>query len=170
MKIEVGDTSVILSLTVTKNGGVIGLSPTVSIRRISDGQFLDFGTSTFQAAFVDTTMTEVDAANLPGVYEVVWDSSQEITSDGDYVATYTVSEPNAKLTVSETISFFVKEEHELEVEDIRKILFNRKLYDSIASKLTVYDDDNTTPIREFNTKGADGNPSGLSPIFEVIPI
>jgi hypothetical protein len=167
MRLEIGDTEVVLSLTVSKNGGVAGLSPTVSVRRVSDGFYLDFGTSTFQAGFVDEPMVEVDATNIPGVYEVVWDSSQEVTAPGEYVATY-VNTGSAQLTQSENISFILN--HTAEVETIRKITKNRKKYDSVASTITIYDDDGTTVLFTYNTKGDGGGPSGLNPIFEVIPI
>lgn len=44
-----------------------GLSPTVKVYRISDGNYLN-GSNTWQSAAVDLSMTEVDSTDLPGLY------------------------------------------------------------------------------------------------------
>ncbi len=49
--------------------GKTGLSPTVAIKRISDGFWLQAGGASFGAGFASNTMTAVDASNLPGLYQ-----------------------------------------------------------------------------------------------------
>lgn len=51
---------------ITAGTGVSGLSPTAIIRRLSDNQY--WNGAAWQAGYVTVAMTEVDSANLPGLY------------------------------------------------------------------------------------------------------
>lgn len=74
VRIQTGDVEEIRSRFVDAQGaGVTGLSPTVRIWRVSDGQFWN-GTG-YAAAPTDHPMAAVDAANLPGVYAYDFDTS-----------------------------------------------------------------------------------------------
>jgi hypothetical protein len=54
---------------VTAGTGQTGLSPTVAIQRISDGQWLANGGGSWAAGFATNPLVETDINNLPGHYE-----------------------------------------------------------------------------------------------------
>lgn len=91
----VGNT-ILLSLTLRagSQGMIIGETPTVSFRRLSDSQYLDWNDTTFKASGWTTkagSLTEIDSTNLPGVYQRTLNTAAIITSPGWYVAEYYVN-------------------------------------------------------------------------------
>jgi len=48
--------------------GAVAQSPTIAVRRMSDGFWFNLTGRLFQAGFVANPMTELDAVNLPGAY------------------------------------------------------------------------------------------------------
>lgn len=89
------DEKVLFSLVLEKADGSgssgEGVLPTVALRKRSDGKYLDWNDNTFKAAAWVTrkaNLTEVSAADSPGVYEKLWDSSGVITVPGVYVVEY----------------------------------------------------------------------------------
>lgn len=62
--------AIVARLDITVAGvGSTGKSPTVAVRRVSDGQWLQSGGGSWGAGLATNAMTEVDSVNLPGLYE-----------------------------------------------------------------------------------------------------
>ena len=70
---------------VVGGAGMTGLTPTVGIQRISDGQWLANGGGSWAAPFAVNNMVPVDATNAAGLYQYVIPSAR--------LATYTDSDP-----------------------------------------------------------------------------
>lgn len=71
--------------------GATGQTPTVALRRVTDGYYLDFNDNTFKSSGWTTrqkALTEVNATNSPGLYQYVLATSSIIAATGDYVAEY----------------------------------------------------------------------------------
>lgn len=74
MSFPVGSVRILSFQIVDFNGlGVTGQSPTVSVRRTSDGRY--FNGTAFQVAFISLPMTELDSVNIPGVYVRTFDQA-----------------------------------------------------------------------------------------------
>lgn len=67
---------------VSAGEGQTGLSPTVSIIRLSDGQWLQAGGMTWGASAVSLSMSELDAVNLPGIYSYTVNTAALTYTDG----------------------------------------------------------------------------------------
>lgn len=75
MKVQTGDTERITFVVVQKNGAPATGRATIRLRilRLSDSQLFDFADSTFKGSghtTLDAVMSEVDATNAPGVYDL----------------------------------------------------------------------------------------------------
>lgn len=85
--IKNGQTEKIYSLFLDEdNDGITGASPTITIKRVSDGLYYDFNDNTFKASGWTTrqgTLTQVDATNDPGLYTYSFDTSS--LDDDDYL-------------------------------------------------------------------------------------
>lgn len=64
----IGETVPIKADFLLDNNGVTGLTPVVSIRKLSNGNYLQNGGGSFGASFATNTMSEVDSTNEPGTY------------------------------------------------------------------------------------------------------
>jgi hypothetical protein len=53
---------------VTAGAGVISQTPTIAIRRVSDGYWLQDSDDSWQSTVVQNDMTQLDSVNLPGRY------------------------------------------------------------------------------------------------------
>lgn len=73
-RVQTGDTEEIrVAFHNAAHAGVTGLSPTLRIQRVSDGQF--WNGSAYQAGVANLAMTAVDATNFPGVYAYDFDTT-----------------------------------------------------------------------------------------------
>lgn len=70
------------------DGGVSGESPTISIRRITDGKYFDFADNTFKSSG-HTTLEQSLTDRGDGRYSYNWDSSVAITTPTVVVVEYT---------------------------------------------------------------------------------
>lgn len=90
VRVVTGDTEEIRARFVDDAlAGVIGLSPTVLIWRVSDGQF--WNGAGYQVAPAPQAMAAVDATNLPGVYAYPFDTSAGASSEEHGVLASTTS-------------------------------------------------------------------------------
>jgi hypothetical protein len=72
--------------------GQTGLSPTVIIKRVSDGQYYDAVGGSFAVGVVTNSMLEYDSVNVPGVYILSIPSSQLDMELGSQGYIYAVTE------------------------------------------------------------------------------
>lgn len=110
LHITLGDTSVPLSLVFNEQGtgGKTGLSPTVAVRRVSDGFYLDFDDDAFKSSGWTTrqqALAEVDATNSPGEYQFLWDSSASVSAIADYRAEYETTTVGFESVTAEQLIF-----------------------------------------------------------------
>lgn len=61
----------ILLEVVNAGSGVTGLTPKLSMSRVTDGHYLQAGGASWAAGFAEVDMVPVDASNWPGLYEYV---------------------------------------------------------------------------------------------------
>lgn len=97
-----------LDLTIESSGvGVAGEAPVAIIQRQSDGYYYD-GTqasgSQFASTLATNAMVEVDSANLPGLYQIQFPHSEDLTSSELFLVRYQ-NGGAAPLLVDETIGF-----------------------------------------------------------------
>lgn len=150
-----------LSISRAGTGGIAGLSPTVELRRSSDGFYLDFDDDTFKASGW-TTRKQVLTDLTGGAYQYQIDLSAIGAVNKDVlIAFYEVSGNEAAVTND----VFNVEDLEL----MRQVIENRleEVPGSPDGTITLYDD-NGTDIRkqwtsnDFNgdgTSGAPGSPA-----------
>lgn len=97
-----------LNLTIESSGtGVTGETPTAVVQRLTDGFYFDDAQATglkFAAAFATNAMTEVDATNLPGLYRVAFDHSEDLTTSELFFVRLQNTGGNARIEDS-TIAF-----------------------------------------------------------------
>jgi hypothetical protein len=89
----IGDTSVSMELLIVDSSGVpvTGQTPFIKIRRQLDNFYLDFNDGTFKnSGWTSPThvLNEIGATYSPGLYQLIWDSSIIITSEGNYAVEY----------------------------------------------------------------------------------
>lgn len=96
-----------MDLQLYTGAGSTGQTPTVALRRVTDGYYLDFADNTWKASGWTTRLkplTEVSPTNAPGVYQYVLATSSIITTEGDYIAEYANTGTPAGIC-AETYSF-----------------------------------------------------------------
>jgi len=120
----------------TENGiPKTGLSPTIKIRRVSDGHLM----------VNSDPMDDIG----DGWYRYIFTTYHIGT---DYVV---VCDGTSTLTGSERYTYGSEEDTEV----IRKIMMNRlELHDGTAKNWKLYDDDNTTVLLTFNVSDKNGGP------------
>jgi len=147
----VGD-SVVLGIHLVEDGsGVLGQTPTLEIRRLSDGRYFDF--AAVAAPYWKTTggskeKTLVAKTWLPGLYSHTWAQG---TADPDARRTYAMifrnTDPNYLAEVSEFHSFTF--EWEKDITFMRKLMENNSFVEQLSDTRvdhTWMDNDGTTPI------------------------
>lgn len=148
---KVGDAAT-LSILMTKSGsGLTGLSPTIEIRRMSDGFYLDFNATVapyWKTSGGSKEKTLPERVWLPGYYTWVFD--QSIYEDGGVVAEYTVIYRHGtpyRTLLTETWSFEYTSDDR--IERVINHLENYQELEKLAEdhwKHTVFEDDKTTPM------------------------
>jgi hypothetical protein len=97
-----------LDFTVSAAGaGATGETPGIAIQRLTDSFYYDDGLpsgSRFVASFNNSTMTEVDSVNLPGLYRYQFPHSEDTTGSELFLVQLLNSGPNAKIEYR-TIAF-----------------------------------------------------------------
>lgn len=153
---NVGDNAIVLELWIYDlNGeGVISQAPKLSVRRLSDNQFLDFNDNTFKSSGWTTrqaTMTEIDAVLSKGGYGYSWNSSLSVAGESEYAVEYESSTPGYSFDV-DYISFMLED-----MSNVKKFLFNKRNIDKTAPnpKEVLYDDDETTEIASWELTHTD---------------
>lgn len=147
----VGD-SVVLGLHLTEDGaGVTGQTPTLEIRRLRDGRYLDF--SAVASPYWKTTggtkeKVLLPKSYLPGLYTFTF--NQDTYDPGareTYVAIYRNTTPDYEVEETEFHAFTW--EWEADVKFIRKLLENNSFVEMLTESLvehTWFDTDGSTPI------------------------
>lgn len=97
-----------LDLTITASGaGVTAETPTCIVQRLSDGYYHDATQLTgaqFAAGFYENAMTEVDSANLPGLYRFSFVHAEDSTASELFFVRFVNLGGNA-LTQDSTVAF-----------------------------------------------------------------
>jgi hypothetical protein len=73
----IGETVPIKADFFLDNNGVTSLTPAVSIRKLSNNEYLQNGGASFGASFATNNMSEVDSTNEPGTYLYNFDQSAD---------------------------------------------------------------------------------------------
>lgn len=156
--IQIGETVLRLELYIENDGApVTGLTgselPTVALRRLSDGYYLDFNDSTFKASGHTTknyVLAEITGdTQLAGRYAYTLDTSSIITDYGDYEAIYTARDVTPNQLDSDLLRFVKSDLAE-------KILCNKLEIDQVNSELVVYEEDGTTEAYRATLTDKDG--------------
>lgn len=77
--------------------GQTGESPTVAIQRVSDGLWLDGTAEEFVSTRQDNALTELDNANLPGLYYFDFDYETDGNESNEFLARFVNTGANALL-------------------------------------------------------------------------
>lgn len=132
---SVVDDSVVLGLHLVEEGaGVAGQTPTLEIRRLRDGRYLDF--AAVSAPYWKTSggskeKTLVPKSYLPGLY--TWTFDQSVYDPGvreSYVAIYRNAGPDYPVEITEFHDFTY--EWEKDVKFIRDLLENNSMVEEIS--------------------------------------
>ena len=161
-----------LELMVTSEGsGISGLSPTLEIRKPSDGTYFDFSAVAapyWVSSGGAQTMVLPEVSYLPGMYRYEFDSSVP-----DYgIVTGTELMFIAKngggypLVLVESVIF--EDPMGAMLRFIYKMEKGRWKLDAATNTMTFYDEDDVTPLKVFDMKNAAGMPSVFE-IFERMP-
>jgi len=102
-----------------------------------------------------------------GYGELYWDGSKEVINklDVDLSSRATQASVNA-IPTNPLLTNDSRLNNLTTIDLIRKLITNSSKIDEATNKLIVYDDDEVTPILEFNTLNIDGNAS-TDQIFEI---
>jgi len=123
-------------------------STSIKVRRLSDGYLLDWNDSTFKNTgwtTLETTLTELDATNLPGWYEksiteTNWqDGAYQIITDFNdgSIKRYGISQ----VTINSGLEVL-----DLSPEQVIKAFWNRAIVNKETGAFTVYKMDKVTPL------------------------
>jgi len=145
-----------LVLTVNKSGtgGVVGLSPTVALRKgDTTDTYLDWADDTFKTTgwtLKNAPLTEVGG----GHYQKQLDLSVLTLSYGQVlVAEYVVTDAGYESVAQDT--YYVED-----IPIIRKSIINRlEEFPGNPGQLILYDDDGVTPIKSWQLRDAAGGPT-----------
>ena len=147
----VGD-SIVMGLHLTEDGSsVVGQTPTLEIRRLRDGRYLDF--AAVSAPYWKTSggskeKTLVAKSYLPGLYTFTFNQeTYDPEARETYVAIYRNTDPVYGVELTEFHSFTW--EWEKDVTFIRKLLENNSFVEMLTESLvehTWFDTDGSTPI------------------------
>jgi hypothetical protein len=165
-----------VQLLMTKNGnGIGGQTPTIEVRKMSDGKYLDFS-AVMPPYFVSTggQQTEVmtPAPWLSSLYQYMFVPAnvgitgiEQFTFVVRNVGVYPVLE--TECVIYDTISPTIEQILTI-VEKILKTKVNRLKIDKVANTLTYYDDDQITPLYVFDLFDVNGLPNWKN-ILERVP-
>lgn len=147
-----------LSLLILDGGvPVTGGSPTVGVRRASDGYWWDWNDSTFKAAGWTTrlaAMTET-GTTAPGFYTKTITPGSQIVAPGTYAIYFAWSDG--------TDTFGAVDLERWELSDLAdKTLVNKMVIDEGASTLKVYEQDGTTVAKTWALTDKDGSGVALT--------
>lgn len=119
---------------------------------ISGGQAFSFDFASGQCRLDSTTVTngEIRAAGVGDLVDENGNSIPDVSWNGCSIKNRMVDSQKIEL--------------------IRKVMTNQMKIDTIASTLTVYDDDGVTALLQWDLKDASGNPSTSGSSFERIPL
>jgi hypothetical protein len=155
--IDDGSTEPIYLLSEPRTTGLTDIM--LSIRRASDGYWLDHADHTFKASGWSTrtiAMTAIDATYAPGVYQYLFDTSlltNAVVPDRYLVHVVNTSEVLTNLPWDDEITVG------LGLSSINKYLFNNRVQeDGSVGNLTIMDDDGVTPFARFNVTDKDSLP------------
>jgi len=167
-----------MQLLMTKDGlGITGQTPTVEIRRLSDGLYLDHDAVTTpywvsSGGTKEKALTE--STDTDGLYYIVFDPTAVNSSGKDQ---YNFIVRNTGTYALEDIEHIIYERIPTDSVDLMldmlaylyKINRNRLKIDKTANTLTYYDDDQTTPLRVFDLFDNNGVPNWKN-ILERVPV
>ena len=162
---SVGDI-VFLELYVQSNTGEgkEGLYPTVQIRNLENGYYLDFVTNIFSSGSDSEGSNKrpylTDLSN--GLYNKVWDSSTAVTTSMKLAAEYEISSGSFK---GKDFDYLFFSSFETDISIIRQIETGR--WKIVDNQMIFYKEDETSPLLVFDLKDNTGNPS-MTNVFERI--
>lgn len=112
-------------------------------------------------------VTFKEGTNILGSGMLYWDGAKEVFNkiDVDLSTRASQSSVNA-IPTNPLLTNDSRLSNLTTIELIRKLITNSSKIDEATNKLIVYDDDEVTPILEFNTLNIDGNAS-TDQIFEI---
>jgi hypothetical protein len=167
MNRQIGTTVELSLLILTSGVCVTGASPTVGVRRTSDGYWWDWNDSTFKNAGWTTrlnSMTEV-GANAPGFYVRNFTPGAQIVAPGTYGVHF--------IWIDGSDAYeSVDVEHWVLSDIADKTLVNKMTVDGATSTLKVYEQDGVTVAKTWDVKDKDGSAvvlTGTGPARRGVP-
>lgn len=143
-----------LSITVAGEGGQPGLSPTVALRRVSDGFYLDFGNNTFRDAGWAVRNAVLDDLG-DGFYQRLLNlATVNVLPTSVLIAEYSVSNGGSINAIANDV--FNVEDLEL----IRQLSSNRiEETPGNPGQLTLFDDDGVSVRARWYVRDVSGGPT-----------
>lgn len=157
-RIEKSTAHRVTAVFVDANGdGVAGLSPSIRIHDEDQSQFLR-NDATWGAVATDYTMTEVDASNLPGLYEY------DFTPRGTNVAYDVRCDGGA--TVANRYQWgelIGVDSDETELHLVKAMLANKRTHTVSTGVDVIFDDDDATPLKTMTPSEVDSDTIRVQP-------
>ncbi len=156
--VETNETSLPLDLTIDEPGvgGVVALSPTVAIRNILNGSYLDWSTMTFKTSgWITKNQLMSEIGN--GFYETILNiAALELSVGIKLSAEYNT---NSTILPGVDADLFILDQEQQQINFLRKMATNRLEEKSgDPGSLTLYDDDDVTVIETWELLDEAGGP------------
>jgi len=158
ISVRASDTALPLVLTINQEGigGITGKSPTVAIRQISTGYYLDWADDTFKVSGWTTkyaVLSELERGHYQRLLDITAISS---SANSVLAAEFYVDDGAGVSGVDHDLLIITDDTDNISL--LRKHTTNRLEHASgDPGSLTLYDDDDTTPIRTWSLTDENGD-------------
>lgn len=153
VQVETTATAFPLILTINSGGGITGQSPTVALRRLSDGYYLDWNDNTFKNSGWTTKNASMTDQSNGDYYKALNALAAGLAEGAFYVAEYTNTGTYA-LFAADTLNVVTIQRN---VTFLRKARTNKVIYTAgNPGTLVLYDDNSTTPLLSQDVTDSSG--------------